>query len=338
MSQDLALPLALKRRAGEWETRSVFHGKQPSPQPDHHRSEQSAFCRWARAMAIGHFEEAWRINDSHDRHWPSAHRLCDRQDLRDTSVVIRSLHGLGDAVQMLRYVPRLTALARSVAFELPVALLPLLPYFRGMPKYGASPGAYASANAARAVTLEVMELPYILRTSLLHLPMETKYLDLPSVTKAVQGEAMGVVSKPRIGVVWAGSGWDIDRWVPFRALWPLLEIDRFQWWNLQGGEPAAEAASTPLRSTPCMSNGGLLTLAATIANLDLLITIDTLAAHLAGAMGTPVWLMLKRDADWRWMTERSDSPWYPSMRLFRQTHPGDWDGVIASVRKELLSV
>ena len=86
-----------------------------------------------------------------------------------------------------------------------------------------------------------------------------------------------------------------------------------------------------------ITGDGLLALAATVANLDLVITVDTLAAHLAGALGRPAWLMLQYAADWRWMTGREDSPWYPSLRLFRQSAPGDWPGVVARLRQALIA-
>ncbi len=90
-----------------------------------------------------------------------------------------------------------------------------------------------------------------------------------------------------------------------------------------------------MRDATAICGDGLLTLAATIANLDLVITVDTLAAHLAGALGKPAWVMLQHAADWRWMTARDDSPWYPSLRLFRQQRPGDWKSVVEAVRDAL---
>jgi hypothetical protein len=126
--------------------------------------------------------------------------------------------------------------------------------------------------------------------------------------------------------------------LPFPLLRPLLQSSACEFWNLQG-EPASDDWRTCppqvlARDIPhCRT--GILPLAAAISELDLLITVDTLAVHLAGAMGRPAWLLLQRDADWRWMTGRSDSPWYPSLRLFRQSHQGDWTTLIAGVAAEL---
>jgi ADP-heptose:LPS heptosyltransferase len=108
-------------------------------------------------------------------------------------------------------------------------------------------------------------------------------------------------------------------------------MDGIEFWNLQGGSAAEEANGLPIRDATDEYGDGLLPLTSVIAQLDLVITVDTLAAHLAGALGTPAWVMLQYAADWRWMTGRSDSPWYPSLRLFRQSQPGDWRRVVEDI-------
>jgi hypothetical protein len=124
--------------------------------------------------------------------------------------------------------------------------------------------------------------------------------------------------------------------VPLPLLQRLLTNSGIEFWNLQGGGSAIEPDGLPLRYEPRLCEG-LLPLAALIANLDLMITPDTLVAHLAGALGKPAWVMLQHAADWRWMLEREDTPWYPSLRLFRQPSPGDWKSVVESVRLRLAS-
>jgi ADP-heptose:LPS heptosyltransferase len=126
--------------------------------------------------------------------------------------------------------------------------------------------------------------------------------------------------------------------LPFEFLAGLLTRKDCQFWNLQGGPSRARwqtLASPQLKDSPLLSDAGLVPLASVIAQLDLVITVDTLAAHLAGALNVPCWLLLQHAADWRWMIDRADSPWYPSLRLFRQPVAGDWHGVIDRVSQEL---
>ena len=117
-----------------------------------------------------------------------------------------------------------------------------------------------------------------------------------------------------------------------------MRTEGVEFWNLQGAGQSDEAAAWPITNALTICGDGLVPLAATIANLDLVLTPDTLQAHLAGALGVPAWVLLQHEADWRWMTERSDSPWYPSVRLFRQQAPGDWAGVFESVERGLRRV
>ena len=141
--------------------------------------------------------------------------------------------------------------------------------------------------------------------------------------------------------MWAAGGWNPSRSIPVTYFADLLENLRtaaVEVWSLQGPGASAEAArlfaSGSLRDgTPATE--GVLALAASIASMDLVITVDTLAAHVAGAMGVPVWLLLEERADWRWMHDREDSPWYPSMRLFRCGAGEGWAELVRRVRLAL---
>ena len=300
-------------------------------------SEQLMFSLWAGHMARGDYSKAWDINDRYERHWPSAHVLHNAS-IRNARVTVRSLHGLGDAVQMLRYAPLLRSVSSSVSYQVPSALLPLMPYFQGVESFDSLAVVGFHDVSAGKVHVEMMELPYLFRTSLDQLPLRHRYLNLPAPHAGRCGTASTATVKKRIGLVWTGGDWDVARWIPFHSLFTLFSDRRFDWWNLQGGDAAYEADKADLRSSPELRNGGVLALAQEIATMDLVITIDTLAAHLAGALGVPTWLLLKHNADWRWMAERADSPWYPSMTLFRQHRPGDWDRVVAAVKRRLNEV
>ena len=288
--------------------------------------------RWMIAMLSGDFDFAWRTSDLlRARNAPDPHRFWNGEDIRGARVVVRCLHGLGDTVQMLRYAPLLSAQAASVVFEVPPRLLDLATCFQGVSK-AITWGELAPCEAPPwNVQIEVMELPYLFRTTPDSLPIATRYLDLPAKERREIGAKMGYTDSLRIGLVWAAGEWNPERSIPLAALDPLLQNDAFEFWNLQGGPSAAEAQGSRMRDAHTICGDGLVALAATIANLDLVITVDTLAAHLAGALGTPAWVLLQQAADWRWMNARSDSPWYPHMRLFRQRREGEWKPVVDAV-------
>ena len=288
--------------------------------------------RWMTSMLTGDFDSAWRTNDLlRARDAPDPHRFWNGEDIHGARLIVRCLHGLGDTVQMLQYASRLSAQAASVVFEVPPRLLDLATCFQGVNK-AITWGELAPRQAPLwDVQLEVMELPYLFRTRPGDLPVATRYLELPAKERRETAVRMGTTDSLRIGLVWAAGEWNPERSIPLAALDPLFESEAFEFWNLQGGPSAAEAQSSRMRDAQTICGDGLIALAATIANLDLVITVDTLAAHLAGALGVPAWVLLQQAADWRWMHGRSDSPWYPHMRLFRQRREGEWKPVVEAV-------
>ena len=290
--------------------------------------------RWLVAMLAGDFERAWRLSDAiRARGLPDPHRFWNGEDLRGARVIVRCLHGLGDAVQMLGYAPRLAAIAASVVWEVPPRMLELAPYFEGVGQaitWGDEAPPRSPAYDAQA---EVMELPYLFRTQSSELPIAARYLHVPASLIAGTAARMGPCGLARAGVVWTAGEWNPERSLPLDCLGPLLAHPAYEFWNLQGG--AARHELPLLRDATRACGEGLLALAAAIANLDLVITVDTLAAHLAGALGKPVFLLLQHAADWRWQAGRDDSPWYPTMRIFRQPVAGDWRGAVSQVCQAL---
>jgi hypothetical protein len=139
-------------------------------------------------------------------------------------------------------------------------------------------------------------------------------------------------ARPRVGLVWQSGSWDARRSVPIELLEKLTELDDIDFQILQRG-PALACWSGQRAAVPAIGN--IREEAAELCALDLLICVDTLSAHLAGALGVRTWTLLPADADWRWMAGREDTPWYPTMRLFRQDRAGDWQSVIARVASEL---
>lgn len=304
-------------------------------------ADQCAAGCWLAAMLFGDYLSAWRASDAIRRRGkPDPNRLWQGEELRGQRIVLRCLHGLGDAIQFLRYAPLLRMRAAHLVVECApsaAALVRCMPGVEDVITWGLD----APATPPQwDVQLEVMELPYIFRTTLTDLPLAVNYLSLPQGT--LDRAALIVGSKtgePRIGVVWSSGEWNPARSLPLRMLLPILGRTECQFWNLQGGAMRSEwkrvPLSTHLHDAPVLADGGILPLAAVIAQLDLVVTVDTLAAHLAGALNIPCFLLLQYAADWRWMVDRDDSPWYPSLRLFRQPAPGDWAAAVSELDRAL---
>ena len=277
-------------------------------------------------MLAGRFELAWQASDRiRARNAPDPHRFWDGRSLAGKRLIVRCLHGFGDAVQMLRYIPALAQIATKVIVEVPPRLLPLAPCFaevKHVISWEDDPPAWENQ-------IEIMELPYFFRTTLADLPIARKYLQIPAAAVEAAAAAMGIIRNRAIGLVTSAGSWNPSRTLPAELLAPLIAAPGLDLWSLD------HKPSLGLRSAMEACGDGIFPLAAAIASLDLVITVDTLAAHLAGALGKPCWLLLKHDTDWRWMHARADSPWYPTLRLFRQPQPDDWTSVIRTVCETL---
>lgn len=299
--------------------------------------DRCAAGRWTAQMLKGDFGSAWIECDTiRYRAAPDPHRFWDGQPIDGRKVIVRCLHGLGDAIQFLRYMPRLRARASSVVVEVPPGLYQLASCIEDIGEAITWGKLAPSVPVHWDVQMEVMELPYIFRTSLYELPIASNYLRIPESLRSPIASIPSLY--PRVGIVWAAGGWNPARSLPFSHVRRLLAKSDCEFWSLQGGSPNAEWLSLP--PSDKFRDGaefgrGLLRLATLVYKLDLVITVDTLAAHLAGAMGKPTWVLLNHAADWRWLTNRNDSPWYPSARLFRQPTPGNWETLIDVVEEEL---
>jgi hypothetical protein len=293
-------------------------------------------------MLKGDFERAWVISDAVMR--ARTGRSCgdrpnhlrwvwDGTPLAGRDVLVSCWHGLGDTLQFIRFVPQLAGVARSVAVEAQPALLPLLRSVCGAcPLY-----PLGAVTSAADVSIESMELPHALRIALGDLPGRIPYLEpSPDTANGLRCDP-GRSERLRVGLVWAGGDWRRERSVPPALLLPLtcLPVDLFA---LQLGpavrDPRAQGLIEGLRGG-IAAGATICETAVAIGNLDLVITIDTMVAHLAGALGRPVWTLLDADADWRWMRHRNDTPWYPTMRLFRQTRTGAWTPVVEELMAAL---
>jgi hypothetical protein len=288
--------------------------------------------RWMDYMRQGEFEAAWVISDAVLRlragvpcwHLPR-HRqhVWDGRPLAGRHVLVWCYHGLGDTIQFIRYVPGLKALATAVSVWAQPALLPLLRTMQGIDRLLALHDG--TPDVAYDVDVEVMELPHVFRTTLATIPAEIPYLHVEPAPLPRQRQLA-------VGIAWRAGEWDARRSIPFALLAPLWDVPGITWYILQRGPGLAErrAGFAILPRT-----GNLFEEARLIRALDLVISVDTMPVHLAGALGMPVWVLLPAHADWRWMNDRDDSPWYPSMRLCRQARGGAWKPVITRVAAAL---
>jgi len=304
-------------------------------------ADRCAAGRWMAHMLAVDFASAWLESDAICLRGASdPSRMWNGEPLQNRRVIVRCLHGLGDAIQFLRFAPRLRTLTSEVTFEVPPALLELASCIKSVHRVITGGRLAPSQPIVWDSQVEVMELPYIFRTELHHLPIAERYLHLPASHRGTMARTMGPISAPRIGVAWAAGDWNVSRSIPFGLFRRLLSANNCEFWTLQAGPPQSDWHQLPYsphhHDSACLGTG-LMTLACVISQLDLVITVDTLAAHLAGAMGIPAWVLLQHAADWRWMASGNTSPWYPSLRLFRQHDRGDWSALIEQVREELHS-
>ncbi len=307
--------------------RAEAHGAPP---------DRCAAGRWMACMFAGAFERAWQESDAiRGRGAPDPHRFWHGDDLAGKRVVLRCLHGLGDAIQMLRFLPLLQERCRSLSVEVPPLLGELAPGVHGMPgwfTWGAEAPAHPPAFDEQ---IEVLELPYLFRVTEADLPGRMPYVAAPAASATCLDERWPACNLPQVGLVWAASDWDLSRCLPFGFLQELAALPGVVFWNMQGGAERERGSQIAGIRDGRLCGSGLADYAAMLARLDLLITVDTMAAHLAGAMGKSAWVLLQAEADWRWMLERDDSPWYPSLRLWRQREQGDWAELIKRVHAGL---
>ena len=243
--------------------------------------------------------------------------------------------GMGDTIQGLRYLPALRALANKVTLQVPRPLYELA--INNFPEITVvAPGELSSNIDARAA---LISLPFYFETRLTSILSNIPYLYADAKRQQVWQAHLAPATKPYIGLVWGGNPDfpnDKNRSVPFAQLQPLLASAAKHLISLQLGRPAdqeAVIASGMLDLAPRLNS--FADTAAALMHIDVLVTVDTAIAHLAGALGRPVWLMLPFDPDWRWMLEREDSPWYPTIKIFRQTQPGDWTGVLHKIADDM---
>jgi len=287
---------------------------------------------WAELMRDGEFESAWRLGDTGLRNIPEdewrkprhEQRIWRGQAVAGREVLVRCYHGLGDTLQYVRYLPRLTRAARRTVVWVQPELIPLLSQTPGMGRL--LPLHDGVPDVTYDVDVEIMELSHVFRSTVDTLPRDIPYIALPH-----RGVERGAGTRGmRVGLAWRAGSWDPRRSAALVQLTALREVPGIEWVPLHGVADDERDWFSGRTWT-----GTIAELASEIDACDLVVTVDTMAAHLAGALGVNTCLMLHADADWRWMRNRNDSPWYPSMTLYRQNRLGDWRGGLDAIQARL---
>jgi tetratricopeptide (TPR) repeat protein len=299
-------------------------------------------------LLTGNFEAGWAGREARSKvpglqiaHFGfSQPRWLGKESIQGKTILIHTDEGLGDSIQFARYVPMLAALGARVILVVEDAVVPLMSGLSGI-----SQCLPKSTNRLPAFDFycPMCSLPLAFETQLETIPAATPYLPVPATSRLQSWEnRLGAGDALRVGLVWSGNpnhGNDYNRSIPLRALAPLLDAGA-TFVSLQK-DPRSEDKMILEQSDVLDLTHHLTDFAETAAlasSLDLVITVDTSVAHLAGALGRPTWILLPYTPDWRWLLDRDDSPWYPTVRLFRQDETRDYGKVVGRVRDELIAV
>lgn len=307
-------------------------------QPDY---AEARFNRAALLLALEDYEKGWREYEWRFRRTCTAnvypHRLRTRrwqgEDFGGRRLLVHCEQGMGDVLQFFRFLPMVKHRGGTVILEAHEPLLPLLKTQAGIDEIvGFDPKIPPTVR--HDLHIPLLSLPGIFHTGADSIPNILSYIevhggrDCPWPSNLKKG-------RTNIGLVWAASALDPRRNLPIEKCGAWFKDPRLHFVSLQVGEPTGRIQGLKNAASPITILGAdlrnFLDTAHAMAELDLVISVDTAAAHLAGAMGKPLWILLPYTADWRWPLKRKNCPWYPRAELFRQARQGDWDEVIAQV-------
>jgi Tfp pilus assembly protein PilF len=311
--------------------------------PDHAEAHWNQALTW---LLMGNFQQGW---PEYEWRWKKSNSpagglpqpLWDGSPLKGHAILLHAEQGLGDTLQFIRYAPLVKERGGKVIVECQPPLLRLL---------GSCPGidqlvAQGSGLPEFEFHAPLLSLPHILGTTLATIPAETPYLFADDALVEHWRQELGSPQAFKIAIAWQGALGnvrDAERSVSLVEFAPLAEVAGVQLISLQKG-PGSEQISQAGDRLAVMDMGAktpadFMDTAAILRNVDLVVTVDTALAHLAGALGVQVWVVLPFYPDWRWLLDRADSPWYPTMRLFRQTERGNWQQVFDRMRTALLAI
>ena len=334
---------------GAHKTLGHLYGQQNQWEPARWHYEQAvrispqdaqAHYNWGMmCLTLGDFETGWA---ECEWRWQTAEFTpfsCPQprwqgQLLPQQTLLIHTEQGAGDAIQFVRYVSWAAARCQRVVLVCPAALLPLFEQLPGVDQCQ-TPGQIALT--AFDVYVPLLSLPYLAHTTVETIPAPIPYLSADASRCPLSARRHA----HRVGIAWAGSpthGNDRQRSTQLADWLPVLRVPGIEFFSLQKGQPVQALADLPPDVNVQDLDAVLQDYADTasvVAQLDLVISVDTSVTHLAGALGRPCWTLLCYSPDWRWLTPRLDSPWYPTMHLFWQTQPGAWAGVFDEVATTL---
>jgi Tfp pilus assembly protein PilF len=288
-------------------------------------------------LLLGDFENGWR---EYEWRWHvteyAPERLAKPDWTGGPTILLYAEQGLGDTLQFLRYCPLVARLGGRVILRVQPALVRLAASVEGASQVIAVGAALPEFDLCRPL----LSLPGRFGTKLESIPAEIPYLSADAALVERWGRDIAGTPGLKVGLTWAGNPThknDRNRSIRLERLRPLLDLPGVSWFSLQIGERSGDIARLPAGSITDLSARleDFAETAAVMAHLDLVVTVDTAIAHLAGALGRKAWVLLPFSADWRWLLDREDSPWYPTARLFRQREPGGWDDVIRRVAQAI---
>jgi tetratricopeptide (TPR) repeat protein len=299
---------------------------------------QARFGEALALLSLGRFAEGWPKYESRwlDPRFREGMRdyaspRWRGEDVAGRTVLLHGEQGLGDSIQFVRYAPMVRARGARVVLEAPT---PLLALFAAMADGVVAEGADLPPHD---VHCPLLSLPHLFGTDLGSIPADVPYLHAAPARVAAWRTALGPATKPRIGIAFSGSPEhpeDTLRSIPAALLRPLLALPEAEFHVVQKdirAEDAAALAGLPGVRVHAARLDDFAETAALLTLMDLVVSVDTSVAHLAGALALPVWVLVQFNADFRWLRGRDDSPWYPTARLFRQARPLEWGGEILRV-------
>jgi tetratricopeptide (TPR) repeat protein len=287
------------------------------------------------------YEWRWKKDDRQPAPRDFSQPIWDgTQPIRGKTILLHAEQGLGDTLQFSRYIPLVAQLGARIALEIPRPLKRLLSQFDGI----ASIVVTGEPLPPFDYHCPLMSLPLAFETEPATIPVAIPYLEIDKQVASSQQSRIPELPRLRVGLAWSGNPRQITnrrRSIALDRLAPLFSLTGVRFVSLQNEVPVADASF--LQELPFFTHigpdlGDFAEVAGVVAQLDLIITVDTSFAHLAGALGKPVWILLSYAPDWRWMYDREDSPWYPTARLFRQPVIDDWESVVDNVKRELATV
>ncbi|MGE3778428.1 MAG: tetratricopeptide repeat protein [Pirellulaceae bacterium] len=296
--------------------------------------------RWAEGFA--EYEWRWKCAGNRPRNWYAPQ--WQGEPLTGKTIVLHAEQGRGDTIQFIRLAGIVKQLGARVIVACPGFLIPLLSSYEGVDELVrlSDPPPRCDFHAP------LMSLPGILEMTPDKVPCAVPYLSVPAARVAQWRRYLAGDGRFSVGISWRGNpehACDNYRSVSLEALRPLLHLPNVRFVSIQRGRGSEEVEQlaahfdlVELGSHLDVADGAFLDTAAVMHCLDLMISVDSAPAHLAGALGIPVWVALGFSADWRWLKDRKDSPWYPTMQLFRQPRPGEWHSVFESMSQELKAV